>query len=108
MISRVVGRWVRTEAPRRAMLEPLVNRKDHNLSSAGEPSMVQKPREVGQSTRVVAAIPTVYLLHSACADGGGHCVGDIGTGATGTTLCGRAIDGCWHTLFLCCYKGFAC
>ena len=47
MIERIIGRRIGRERTRRAVLEALVDRKDHQLARAGEGSVVEQPGQVG-------------------------------------------------------------
>ena len=63
VIARVVGRGVLGEAPRRSVLEALVDRQDHELARPAEAAVVQQPRQVRQRARVVGGVPGQDLLH---------------------------------------------
>src|SRR6185312_4710874 len=56
MIMRIVSGRVRRETARRAVLETLIDRKDHHLAGAAQPPLHQHAGEVGLGPRVVAFI----------------------------------------------------
>ena len=62
MIERVVRIRIHGETPRRAMLESLIDRQDNQLARSGQSTMIQKPGQVGQGSRIIAAVPTQYFL----------------------------------------------
>jgi hypothetical protein len=43
VVMRIVGGRIGRERPRWAMLEALVDRQDHQLARARQPSMIQQP-----------------------------------------------------------------
>ena len=63
VIERVVARGVRGKAPRRAMLEALIHRQDHQPPGASERPRVQHTRQVRARTRVIAPVPAQDFLH---------------------------------------------
>ena len=56
MIMRVIGRRVGREAARRAMLEALIDRQDHQLAGAAELALHQDAGEVGLGAGIVALV----------------------------------------------------
>ncbi len=56
MIVRVIGRRIGREAPRRAMLEALVDRQDHQPAAAAEPALHEDAGEVGLGAGIVALV----------------------------------------------------
>ena len=56
MVVRVIGRRVRREAARRAVLEALVDRQDHHLAGAAELALHQDAGEVGLGAGIVALV----------------------------------------------------
>ena len=69
VVARVVAGRVRREAARRAVLEALVDRQDHQLAGAAEAAVVQHAREVGERAGVVARVPGQDLLDALGHDG---------------------------------------
>jgi len=63
VVARVVAGGVRREAARRAVLEALVHRQDHELAGAAQPAVVQQPGQVVEGPRVVRAVPGEDLPH---------------------------------------------
>ncbi len=71
MVMRVVGRRVRREAPRRAVLEALIDRQDDELAGAAEPTLQQYAREIGLGARAVAFVVVQDLIHGRAQGHGG-------------------------------------
>ncbi len=65
-IVRIVGRRVRGEAARRAMLVALVHRQDHHLAGAGEAAVRQQPDEIGLHAGRLALVPGQDLFDLGC------------------------------------------
>ena len=57
MVERVIRRRVGRERTRRPVLEALVHRQDHELARAREAAGVHDAGEIGEDSRVVAAVP---------------------------------------------------
>src|SRR5712671_2770415 len=62
MELRIVGRRVLGEAARRAVLEALVYRQDHELAGAGEIAAVHQRAQVAQHAGVVRLVPAQDLI----------------------------------------------
>ena len=56
VVVRVIGRRVRREAARRAVLEALIDRQDHHLAGAAEFAGGQDAGQVGLGTGIVALV----------------------------------------------------
>ena len=56
MIMRVVGRRVWRETAGRAVLYPLVDRQDHHLAAAAQPSVHQHAGEVALCAGAIALV----------------------------------------------------
>jgi hypothetical protein len=63
MVVRIIGRRVRCETARRAVLEALIDRQDHHLAGATELAGRQDAREVRLHPRRIALVPVQNLLH---------------------------------------------
>src|SRR5205814_4630447 len=64
VVARIVRRRVDREAARRAVLDALVHRQDHELARAGQRAGGEQTREVRQRAGTVAAVPGQDLFYS--------------------------------------------
>ncbi len=64
MVPRIVSRRIHREAAGRTVFETLIDRQDDQLAGASQVAVVEHPGQIGQCARIVAAIPTQYLLYA--------------------------------------------
>ena len=62
VIVWIVAGRVRSEAARRAVLEPLIDRQDDQLAGPGQPPVIEQPREIRARPRIVALVPAQDFL----------------------------------------------
>ena len=63
MVEGVVGRRVHREAARRAVLEALVDRQDHQASRARQAARSEQSGQIRERPRVLCSIPTEDLAN---------------------------------------------
>ena len=74
VVVRIVGRRVRSEGSRRAVLEALIDGENDDLARAGEDARVQKAGEVGAYADVIGTVPREDLLYAiGCSHNSGSC-----------------------------------
>src|SRR5260221_5148157 len=56
MVMRVIGEWIGGEAPRRAVLEALIQRQDDEVAGAAQAPLHQDAGEVGLGAGIVAFV----------------------------------------------------
>jgi hypothetical protein len=63
-LSRIVTAGIDGERPGRTVLEPLIDRQDHELPRPGKPPVIQETGQIRTRTGAVAPVPTEDLGHS--------------------------------------------
>ena len=64
VIFRIVPGRIWGERPRRPVLEPLVDRQNHQLAGPGQPTMHQQPIDFPERARVVRRVPAEDLSNT--------------------------------------------